>query len=355
VIVAGGDDMLHSTFSPRVSTIALVLAFACTAALVPATSSAQVSPLLPAGAAKLPFQRLQFDTDHSAVEFRVGFMGLSTVHGDFGRWEGTMMYDPAHFERSTVSVTIVADSINTSVPARDRDLRSDHFFDTKKYPFITFSSTGIAPRGQGYTVTGNLTMHGVTKTVALELTPVHPLVKDAWRNERIGFVGKTSLNRKDYGIEGIAFWNNEFDPGKRGIADQVEIDVTVEAELVNMDRRNSPKIEELMKRIDADGITAALAGVRTAAPDPKAEAYAAYRSPVANAGWKLCQAGRFADAAAVFRTLSAIDPTDAEALAALGEAELLGGDRKRAVADFKRAVAADPTNTMALEYLRHLG
>ena len=110
------------------------------------------SPILPAGAVKLPFQRLAFDTDHSSVEFRVGFMGVSSVHGSFGQWEGTMMYDPAHFERTTVTVAILAESINTSVPARDRDLRSDHFFDVKKFPFITFTSSGIAAHGQGYTV-----------------------------------------------------------------------------------------------------------------------------------------------------------------------------------------------------------
>jgi polyisoprenoid-binding protein YceI len=333
--------------------VAGALAFAV--ALIPAGSGAQVSPILPAGAVKLPFQRLAFDTDHSSVEFRVGFMGVSSVHGSFGQWEGTMMYDPAHFERTTVTVAILAESINTSVPARDRDLRSDHFFDVKKFPFITFTSSGIATHGQGYTVSGNLTMHGVTKPVALELTPLHPLVKDAWRNERIGFVGKTSLNRKDYGIEGIAFWNNEFDPGRRSVADQVDVEFTIEAELANMENRNPPKVEALMKRIDSDGLAATLASVRTAAPDAKADGFAGYKFMVAMAGSKLTQKGRFADAAAVYRTLTELDPHDAEAFAGLAEAELFSGDRKRAVADFKRSVAADPTNTAALEYLRHLG
>src|SRR4030081_3823440 len=121
---------------------------------------------------KLPFLGLAVDTDHSSVEFRVGFMGMSSVHGSFGTWEGTLMYDPAHFERSTVSIAILADTINTSVPARDRDLRSDHFFDVKKFPYITFTSSAIAASGSGYTVTGSLTMHGVTKQITLELTPV---------------------------------------------------------------------------------------------------------------------------------------------------------------------------------------
>ena len=330
-------------------------ALAIAAALTAPPARSQVATLLPPGAVKLPFQRLAVDTDHSAVEFRVGFMGMSSVHGSFGTWEGTMMYDPAHFERTTVSIAIVADSINTSVPARDRDLRSDHFFDVKKFPYITFASTGIAPHGKDYTVTGSLTMHGVTKTVALELTPTHPLAKDAWQNQRMGFTGKLTLNRKDYGIEGIAFWNNEFDPGRRAVADQVDVDFTVEAELVNMDTRDFPKAQALIKRIDTDGLPAVLAAVRSGAPDAHADTFAAYRAMLANAGSKLRQSGRFADAAGVYRTLTELDPRDAEALAGLGEAELFAGDKRRAVTDFKRSVAADPTNTAALEYLRHLG
>jgi polyisoprenoid-binding protein YceI len=330
-------------------------ALALGALLVPLPAWSQIATIVPAGSVKLPFTRLAFDTDHSAVEFRVGFMGVSSVHGDFGTWEGTMMYDPAHFERTTVSVAILAESINTSVPARDRDLRSDHFFDVKKFPYITFTSSGITPHGSGYTVTGNLTLHGVTKTVALELTPVHPLMKDAWQNQRMGFTGTASLNRKDYGIEGIAFWNNEFDPGRRAIADRVDIEFTVEAELVNMDTRDFPKAQALIKRIDADGLSAALAAARSGAPDPHAESFAAYRAMLVNAGSKLRQSGRFADAAAVYRTLTELAPADAEALAGLGEAELFAGERRRAVTDFKRSVAADPTNTTALEYLRHLG
>ncbi len=334
---------------------ALAAALALAVALVPRTASSQAATLLPAGAAKLPFQRLGIDGDHSAVEFRIGFMGVSSVHGSFGTWEGTMMLDPAHFERSTVTITILADSINTSVPARDRDLRSDHFVDVKKFPYITFTSASIAPHGKAYTVTGSLTMHGVTKTVALELTPVHPLVKDAWQNQRMGFTATLSLNRKDYGIEGIAFWNNEFDPGRRAVADRVDIDATVEAELANMDTRDLPKAQALIKRIDADGLPAALDAVRSGAPDSHADAFAAYRAMLMNAGSKLRQSGRFADSAAVYRALAELDPRDAEALAGLGEMELLAGDKRRAVADFKRAAAADPTNTVALEYLRHLG
>ena len=96
--------------------------------------------------------------------------------------------------------------------------------------------------------TEDVTLHGVTKSVSLTLSALHPLAKDAWQNQRMGFVGKTSVNRKAYGIDGIAFWNSEFDPGRRAIADQVDIDVTIEAELVNMDTRDFPKAQALIAR-----------------------------------------------------------------------------------------------------------
>ena len=119
-----------------------------------------------------------------------------------------------------------------------------------------------------------------------------------------------------------------------------------------MGNRSTPQVDAFMKQIDSGGVAPALAGVRKDAP---ADEVRAEKLTLAMVGAKLFQNGRFADALAVYRASTGLDPSDGTALAALGEAELLTGDRNRAVADFKRAVAADPTNTAALEYLRHLG
>jgi polyisoprenoid-binding protein YceI len=319
-------------------------------------TQAQVATILPSGAPTLNgLQRYQVDADHSSLEFRVGFMGLSSVHGDFTAYEGTMMYDPQHAERTTITLAILSDSIDTGVAARDRDLRSPNFFDAKKYPAIAFSSTGVTPQaGGGLSVTGDLTMHGVTKPVTLKLAALHPLTRDAWKNQRIGFVGKTRVNRKDFGIDGVAFWNNEFDPGRRAIADQVDIDVTLEAELVNMDTRDYPKAQALIARIDAEGLPAVVASLKAAAPDGKSDAYPAFRAMLVNATAKLRQKGRYADGVALYRILTGLNAQDAEALAGLGELEFFSGDRQLAVADFQRSLDADSTSTMATEYLRHL-
>ena len=340
--------------SHAIRPVALVLALATM--LAPCGGVAQTATILPPTASALPgLERYQIDTDHSSLEFRVRFMGLSTVRGSFQTWEGAVMYDPQHPERLTGTIAILAESISTGVAARDRDLRSDHFFDVQKFPYLMFTSTRIGARaGGGYSLSGDLTLHGVTKPVVISLVLAHPLMKDAWGNQRLGFTGTTTINRKDFGIEGTAFWNNEFDPGRRAIADDVAIDAAIELELVNMLSRTFPKAEALVKRIDTEGLDATVASTRSGAPDPHSPDFAAFRTMLSNAALKLRQAGRFSEAAALCRVLAGIDPKDAEALAALAEFELLGGDKKRAVADFKRALAADPTNAVAVEYLRHL-
>jgi len=337
------------------ATVAAVCAFILASAPWAAPARAQVATILPAGAPSTNgLARYQVDADHSSLEFRVGFMGLSSVHGDFTTYEGTMMYDAQHPERTTVTLAILTESIDTGVAARDKDLRSANFFDAKKYSTIVFSSTGVTPQAGGLTVAGGLTMHGVTKPVILKLAVIHPLTKDAWQNQRIGFAGKTSVNRKAFGIDGVAFWNNEFDPGRRAIADQVDIEVTLEAELVNMDTRDYPKAQALIARIDAEGLAVVTASLRSAAPDSKSDAFPSFRAMLFNASAKLRQRGRFADGAALYRILTNLSSQDAEAFAGLGELEFFAGERQLALADFKHSVDADSTNTMALEYLRHL-
>lgn len=149
-----------------------------------------------AGATGLSVQRLDVDWPHSAVEFTVRFMGLSKVRGAFSEFRGTFMLDTADVTRSSITVVIGAASINTNVGARDRDLKSPNFFDAVKYPDIVFASSAVERRPGGLLLRGTLTMHGVTREVAIPVSPLHPLSKDAWGNRRIGYVGLLTVSRK---------------------------------------------------------------------------------------------------------------------------------------------------------------
>ena len=164
------------------------------------------------------------DRAHSEADFSIRHM-MSKVSGKFDDFSGAINVDRANPAASSVEFTIKAASINTGNEGRDKDLRSANFFDVEKHPEIHFKSVSVAPSKTKnlYEVTGDLTMHGVTKRVAL---PVEFLgfQKDPWGNERAGFAVDTTLNRKDYGIN----WNKALDNGGVLLGDDVKVSINLE-------------------------------------------------------------------------------------------------------------------------------
>jgi polyisoprenoid-binding protein YceI len=143
------------------------------------------------------------DPAHSAAHFAVRHMGISTVRGAFSKLSGTVQYDPAHPEQSVLDVTIDANSVDTRVEMRDKDLRSPNFFDVEKYPTITFKSKKVESAGPGkLNVTGDLTIHGVTKEVVLHVDGPNGPIKDPRGNQHMGAAATTQISRKDFGVNG---------------------------------------------------------------------------------------------------------------------------------------------------------
>jgi polyisoprenoid-binding protein YceI len=158
------------------------------------------------------------DPPHSSAQFAVRHLGISTVRGAFTKIGGAVVDSP-DLSKASVSVTIDASSIDTRVQRRDDDLRSDHFFDVAKFPTITFQSKRVESAGTGkLKVTGDLTMHGVTKEVVLDVDGPTPPMKDPRGTSHRGLSATTTLSRADYGIN--------FDAGMVG--DQVAIQLDVE-------------------------------------------------------------------------------------------------------------------------------
>lgn len=163
------------------------------------------------------------DKVHSDVSFQVRHF-VSKVRGDFADFEGTIQVDQARPEASSVVFTIKAASISTKNEGRDKHLNSPDFFDTAKFPEISFKSTKIAPAGKDkYNVTGNFTMHGVTKEITLPVT-FTGTAKDPRGDERAGFELATTLNRKDYGVN----WNKALDNGSFMLSDDVAVTISLE-------------------------------------------------------------------------------------------------------------------------------
>ena len=170
--------------------------------------------------------RWSFDLVHSSVNFTVRHMVVSKVRGRFTKWDGTLVMDEQKPANGRVEVVIDAGSIDTGVEQRDGHLKSPDFFDVASFPTITFKSTKVETAGAGVLkVTGELTMHGVTRPVVLDVEYAGS-AKDPWGGVRAGFSARTSLDRKDFGLT----YNQLLETGGVVVGETVEI--SIEAEMV---------------------------------------------------------------------------------------------------------------------------
>jgi polyisoprenoid-binding protein YceI len=140
------------------------------------------------------------DQAHSDVAFTVTHMGISKVHGSFGKVAATIAFNDADITKSVVSATIDVTTVDTGQSARDNHLKTDAFFDVAKFPTATFTSTGVAKDGSNLKVSGNLTLHGVTKPVVLEVEGPTGPVQGMDHKPHAGFSATTTISRTAFGI-----------------------------------------------------------------------------------------------------------------------------------------------------------
>lgn len=163
------------------------------------------------------------DKAHSEATFQVRYL-LTKVRGRFSDFDGTIQFDEANPEKSTIDVTIQAASIDTNEADRDKHLRSGDFFAVEEFSTITFKSKRIVKRNADtYDMVGDLTMHGVTKEMTLPVTHLGA-GKDPWGRDKIGFETEITLNRKDFGLS----WNTALEAGGFLIGDDVKVSVSIQ-------------------------------------------------------------------------------------------------------------------------------
>jgi len=185
--------------------LAPLFAFAAVSALSLSTASAAA-------------ENYDVDAVHSAVLFRCQHFNAGFTWGRFDTFSGTFTVDDARPEASSVKVSIDATSIDTNQKQRDDDLRSPNFLDVAKYPMITFESTAVRKTGdKAYEVTGNLTLHGTTKSVSFAMQQTGA-ADDKWGKHRMGFEGVVSVKRSEYGVSGL--------PG--GVGEEVRLTLAIE-------------------------------------------------------------------------------------------------------------------------------
>jgi polyisoprenoid-binding protein YceI len=165
------------------------------------------------------------DPAHSVAEFKVKHMMISNVKGSFSGLSGVLKLDETDRTHSTVEVSIPSASLKTGDDQRDGHLKSAGFFDVEKFPTLTFKSTNIdSTGGPDYAVSGDLTLHGVTKSITLVVEDVSEPSKDPWGNQRIGLSAATKINRKDFGLT----WNSPLEAGGVLVGEDVIISLDIQ-------------------------------------------------------------------------------------------------------------------------------
>lgn len=166
----------------------------------------------------------QIDTTHSSANFSIKHMMIAKVHGGFEKLSGTLQLDAADLTKSSIQASIEAASINTREAQRDAHLKSADFFDVEKYPTLDFKSTKIEKDGDDLKVTGQLTIHGVSKEVVFQVEGPTEEVKDPYGNIKIGISATAKIKRKDFGLG----WNAALEAGGVLVGDDVSLSLDVQ-------------------------------------------------------------------------------------------------------------------------------
>ena len=164
------------------------------------------------------------DPAHSTAQFTVRHLGISNVAGNFTKVTGSVALNEKDITQSQVSASIDVGSVNTRVEARDKDLRSPNFFDVEKYPTMEFKSKRVVSSGGKLQVIGDLTIHGTTHEVTLDVDGPTPEISDPWGNSRRGISATTTINRKDFNL----VYNNLLKTGEAVVGDIVKIQIDAE-------------------------------------------------------------------------------------------------------------------------------
>ena len=189
-----------------------------------AAPSAAPSDVAVATAASALTGDYTIDASHSRLGFSARHAMVTTVRGQFGDFDGTARVDAEHPAASTVALTIRAASVSTGTADRDGHLTSGDFFDVENHPTITFTSTSVERDGTEWSITGDLTIKGVTKSVTIPFEETGTAV-DPFGNTRVGFEGATTINRKDWDLT----WNAALETGGVLVSEKIKLELDISA------------------------------------------------------------------------------------------------------------------------------
>ena len=319
--------------------------------------------VVPAAAAQTPAelvaQRYDVDPMHSSVAFASTILGAVRVRGRFTSYDATIICDPKHPERSSVSAVIQATSITTDMGFRDNHLRSPDFFDVKQFPTIEFTSDRVVPTPGGATVSGMLTMHGVSRRVTFPAKMLLAPRVSAGNSGQVAFSAEIKLSRADFGIAGTNKFNPDYNPLTTVLSDSVEIVLELDATHDRyLDHKlgtgTPPGVADTVNRVlRARGVPAALETFRTLrAEQPTAFRFTAGQLDVI--GHQLAERGELHDAMTILTFNAGLFADTPGVLESLGETQALANDTVGALDTYRRALSKFPNSSSAREMVRRL-
>jgi polyisoprenoid-binding protein YceI len=295
------------------------------------------------------------DTGHSYAGFTVKYMGFSKVRGRFADFSGSFRYDPDDLAKTSATVIIKTESIDTDLEFRDKDLKSANWLEVEKYPVIKFQSKRVVKGQAGNEVIGDLTIRDVTKKVTLKMEYCSGVQKDVRGDTQVIFTGSTTIDRKEFGVKGERW--SAVQEEMAAVASEAEIELSVLGKQINAPnfRNWVSNLErpqgKIYKIVAANGVAGGIKEFQQL----KAAGGDKISAGVLNVvGYMLLKEGKVDEALQIFEHNAkeyADDPTVYDSLA---EAYAVKGDKQNAVKNYKKALEKDPLNANAMEILRHL-
>ena len=300
-------------------------------------------------------QIFPIDRGHSYVGFSVKYMGFAKVKGRFADFSGTFRFDPNDITRTSATLIIEIPSIDTDHDFRDRDLKSDNWFDAEKYPTMTFQTKKVIEAEEGTQVIGDLTLRGVTKEVAFKMEYCSGLQKDVRGDAQVIFTGTATIDRTEFGVAGERW--SRVKEGMTAVASQVDIELSILGKQINEPNfknwvrnveRPPGKIYQIVAERGVEAGVSAFNELRSTDGD------AVGMGVLNTVGYMLLKEGRTEDAIAVFKRNVEIYPDNSNVHDSLAEAYATKGDHENARAHYEMALEKNPMNANAIEILRHL-
>jgi len=295
------------------------------------------------------------DAGHSYVGFQIKYMGFAKVRGRFSGVTGTVRYDASAPAATSATVRMEVESLDTDHEWRDKDLKSDQWFDAVAFPAMTFSSRRTVETEIGFDLIGDLTIRDVTREVRLVMDEFSGAIQDVRADTQVIFVGRAEIDRKEFGVMGDRW--SQVKEGIVGVDSMVEIELTVLGKRINAPNfRNRIRNQErpagkVYAVVASDGVAAGLTAFDALlAADPER----VDERVLNTVGYMLLKEGRVDDAERVFEANSRTFPAVSELHVALAEAYVTKGEIERAKESYGIVLRADPHNVAAVEVMRHL-